>query len=318
MKKILSVLLLSLVVMISSISVYAEDAGWECPNCGIEAVGNFCSNCGEAKPEWKCPTCGEVMTGKFCSNCGTQKPAEEKTEGYKKMEGVGFDSPEAALGAYINGLKNNDIDQMLSAFAIETYAKNYSVQKFVERVKMFSPSVNYVPVISDFSERLNIETRRAEIMTLIHNNYLALEKSKIVFGANTMSNINMDQYESEEELVNDIFLTDDSIVLKSIDFKNEFIDPAELTDKYDTEANQKVMMNHIYTYGGEDAASTAAVLYCNGEAFLLMADAVKYDGKWYLDYLGGNISSLLNFNYALAGMVPLGSESADNIGELFG
>ena len=47
--------------------------GWICPNCGNDATGNFCSNCGTAKPvaEWICPNCGEPETGKFCSNCGT-------------------------------------------------------------------------------------------------------------------------------------------------------------------------------------------------------------------------------------------------------
>lgn len=50
---------------------------WKC-TCGAEAAGNFCPECGAAKPAdgggWTC-TCGAVNKGKFCTNCGAKKPA---------------------------------------------------------------------------------------------------------------------------------------------------------------------------------------------------------------------------------------------------
>ena len=50
---------------------------WICANCEASNSGNFCSNCGAAKPEsaeWTCPGCGQVNEGNFCPNCGTAKP----------------------------------------------------------------------------------------------------------------------------------------------------------------------------------------------------------------------------------------------------
>ncbi len=50
---------------------------WTCESCGTENSGNFCSNCGAAKPQagpWTCPECGQENEGNFCSNCGTAKP----------------------------------------------------------------------------------------------------------------------------------------------------------------------------------------------------------------------------------------------------
>lgn len=52
--------------------------GWICPVCNNNANGNFCNNCGSAKPhaesnEWNCPVCGADASGKFCSNCGAAK-----------------------------------------------------------------------------------------------------------------------------------------------------------------------------------------------------------------------------------------------------
>ncbi len=50
---------------------------WKCPQCGTENTGNFCGNCGTAKPvssKWICPTCGNENDGNFCGSCGTKKP----------------------------------------------------------------------------------------------------------------------------------------------------------------------------------------------------------------------------------------------------
>ena len=61
------------------------DTGWTCPACNQAGnQGNFCSNCGVAKPlpvatpeasSWFCPNCGHAgNTGNFCPVCGTTRP----------------------------------------------------------------------------------------------------------------------------------------------------------------------------------------------------------------------------------------------------
>ncbi len=55
-----------------------RQGGWKCA-CGENVSGNFCTNCGQKKPEpseakgWVC-TCGMENTGNFCSNCGQKRP----------------------------------------------------------------------------------------------------------------------------------------------------------------------------------------------------------------------------------------------------
>ncbi len=57
--------------------------GWTCTcNSHMNENTNFCSNCGNKKPEekpvnsWKC-TCGYLVeNGNFCSNCGNKKPVK--------------------------------------------------------------------------------------------------------------------------------------------------------------------------------------------------------------------------------------------------
>ena len=48
---------------------------WTCA-CGAVNTGNFCQQCGKAKPaneNWTC-ACGAVNTGNFCQQCGKAKP----------------------------------------------------------------------------------------------------------------------------------------------------------------------------------------------------------------------------------------------------
>lgn len=52
----------------------SHQAGWTC-GCGAVNQGNFCGNCGAAKPAsgpWTCG-CGAMNQGNFCSNCGKPK-----------------------------------------------------------------------------------------------------------------------------------------------------------------------------------------------------------------------------------------------------
>jgi len=55
-------------------SQHEKDA-WKC-GCGQVNDGNFCAECGAAKPTagWRC-ACGNINQGKFCPNCGAKKPA---------------------------------------------------------------------------------------------------------------------------------------------------------------------------------------------------------------------------------------------------
>ena len=61
------------------IGAYADSGIWECTSCGETGnTGNFCSNCGAARPadEWTCASCGQTGNSKnFCSNCGAARPA---------------------------------------------------------------------------------------------------------------------------------------------------------------------------------------------------------------------------------------------------
>lgn len=55
---------------------------WECPHCHTQNKGNYCTECGNRRPQepssnWTCPVCGRRNSGgKYCSHCGN--PREQK------------------------------------------------------------------------------------------------------------------------------------------------------------------------------------------------------------------------------------------------
>ena len=62
----------------SQTNITTSSNSWICPKCGNEASGNFCTNCGEKKPEVAkarfCTNCGAKLEDgtKFCPECGTK------------------------------------------------------------------------------------------------------------------------------------------------------------------------------------------------------------------------------------------------------
>ena len=60
----------------------APAEGWTCPQCGSVNGGNFCGQCGTAKPvppepeqpaTWFCTNCGAENDANFCGQCGTPR-----------------------------------------------------------------------------------------------------------------------------------------------------------------------------------------------------------------------------------------------------
>ncbi len=80
MKRIFASILCMVLLFSLSTASLAEE--WICQSCGNSASGNFCSNCGAAKPNegWVCPQCGNDATGKFCNNCGSPRPESMAVE----------------------------------------------------------------------------------------------------------------------------------------------------------------------------------------------------------------------------------------------
>ena len=54
-----------------------------------------------------------------------------------KTEGDGFDSPEDAAKAYLEGLRDLDIPRMMSAFAVESYVENFNFEALLNMLRVY-------------------------------------------------------------------------------------------------------------------------------------------------------------------------------------
>ena len=130
----------------------------------------------------------------------------------EKLEGDGYATAEDALDAYVNGLIDNDIDEMLSAFAIETFVDNYSLAKVVDWQKVYVPSaMPYVPGTGSLAREINIESRRAEITNIIRAHYRVLAGTEAFFeNGDTYSYPIGNEYENAEDLLGSLYHIDDT------------------------------------------------------------------------------------------------------------
>lgn len=138
MKRLAVGMLALLLALATVLPGVAEDV-WSCANCGQEGSGNFCSNCGAAKPEvtplTACPSCQVILDPdnlpNFCSNCGYKLKESEETP----VQAAPAARTEAAfpMGTTLRQLRD-DTYILTNLIDRETYSKAALTHYFVENV----------------------------------------------------------------------------------------------------------------------------------------------------------------------------------------
>ena len=88
----------------------------------------------------------------------------------EKLEGTGYDSPEKAVEAYVNYLKEGNLKGIISTFAVESYVDNYDMTEHYKYYQSFLPygaggeqMTSGLYFDSDMSRDLNIESSCYEL-----------------------------------------------------------------------------------------------------------------------------------------------------------
>lgn len=225
------------------------------------------------------------------------------------VEGMGFNSPEDAAEAYLEGLRNTDLNCMISTFAVESYAENYNFEAAMNRMKVYVPSQEIkLPNSNEFITAMNIESRRSSVTNMILRQYLFLCDSEF------------DQSQPqimEDDLVISEFVAQLNKNLNTNKFQTlevlGFIPPEALTDMYSSEQNQKNIARLAEIYGADELVCRVAVFELDGSRYMLCLDAVDYGGKWYISQFGGNIGALMSVASFTMGIVPVPTELYNEI-----
>ena len=233
-----------------------------------------------------------------------------------RVEGDGFETPEAAITAYAEALQAQDVERMISCFAVESYAENYDAVKACERMGVIMPqdalwNKPLAPTESDFVAKLNVEKRRSEVLDVIvrHSVVLAYysggEGNEGFYDAMQMIPVtysDLDDAEKERAIRETLQAMQTIPDLSAMQIGTTY-EPYELSNNYLNTANLRQIKRSADTFNAEGVKSVALMPTLNGRTFILTLDAVRFQGRWYL--LGaGNLSILLNTDTYHGGLVP--------------
>lgn len=90
----------------------------------------------------------------------------------QQTEGPGFSSPREAAEAYLACLKEQNLNKMLSVFAIESWVEQTDFEKTISLLGAYSYTQPLMPNAGSFAKQLNIEARRASVISTILNQFL--------------------------------------------------------------------------------------------------------------------------------------------------
>lgn len=209
----------------------------------------------------------------------------------------GFDSSQMAVRRYLEYLAANEQDKMIGTFAVESYVDHFDFRTRLESsgAYIFMQQEFNFPAVTDFTRDLNIESRKNDIRWNLLEQYTAL----CVF-----SEIDTADLVQAEELDVSFGLSELPKRLNTSSIKIlGYISPEKMSESYGSNDFQNIKLRRMKAYGADDTESIAAVFELNGTRYIICIDTVKYEDRWYIRELGGELSSLLDFDYRYAGIM---------------
>lgn len=215
----------------------------------------------------------------------------------KQIESEGFDTPQEAAAAYLEGLKSCDTERMLGTFAVESYARNFDLQVYMEHMSSYILSQQDVkiPAVNDFTQAIIGCERREQL------------KEEMLRQGNSVYFWSCYFHDKEPKQEEDSFNWEElpgEAALDSIEIVG-FIPPEELLEPKLFESGIKLSEKRAGYYGADQVQDCVAVFACDGETYCLFMEEVQYDGRWYNSDFGGCTSMAMDVYADNLGTVPL-------------
>ena len=295
-------LMLALALILGCGCVFAEAGEWVCPACGAANTTNFCTKCGTQRPEdIACPNCGTTYPADsgtvFCGNCGTKLQGSAAV----RYEGNGFDSPEEALICYMEGLKNLDFEQMLSAFAWETQMEHYSLQAYFERLRVYQTNMRpRMPSVNNLMFSANVNILRFNQVDVI---YRSLEH--YILGEDYPETGFVQLQNGPDEVAAFLQQFDNGRIEKLAQMTNiRILSPDEVTeDRFSMERNQENFIRQTACYGADEAVNLVGAGDVGGETLYCFPTICRYGDRWYLVSVSSMTSMILGVPVDLQGFI---------------
>lgn len=214
-----------------------------------------------------------------------------------RHESEGYDSPEAAVEAYVEALNRGDADDMLSAFALETFVDHCDAETAMQRLQSISPGVLItVPVNGAYSRSLLINARRAQITNSLVQQYIQISAQL----ANTT--VPLQDAAARQEML-DRFANSPANAWEGNVTLVGWVNPALLSETIAYPMNMVSAMLQSAYYDPDDLAWEVARINVAGEDAVLLVQCAKYGDRWYIAELGGIPGMVLGIPTTAAGMI---------------
>lgn len=228
-----------------------------------------------------------------CIEIHTVKAAElyTKERGQKTKEEV--------VLAFMEALKNQDVRQMISLFALDTYVQNCDVRAWQESGFYNLTGDSLLPVNNNrFTKELNVMIRKHQIIKNLRYLYQALASGLGV------GSLKMETGESGQDVLDHFWLVKDEEDLFDIEVEDDFIDIKALYD------GQNISSTSYEENVGKDIERKQKYLRCdeiqpmavqfewNGLPLILFMEVVRYDDTWMLLQMGGIAIVAMGYLYS--------------------
>ena len=219
------------------------------------------------------------------------------------LEGPGFGSAEEAVTAYLEAMKNGDVEGMLATFAIETYVAEMDAQADLARMGSFQPGYGMrLPLGGEYQRRVAVAARYGQLAESLAYQWMLFSwpEGYEAFGDES---ITFQEDGDAEAFLTGLAENDAAARWQEMEIV-EFVEPAELSDMYLNERNQQTIARQAASYGCDEIVSVVAKLDIGGEEWYQCMDVARYGEKWYNLSFSGYIGILLAMSSYAAGLAP--------------
>ncbi|MBQ6174850.1 MAG: hypothetical protein IJK28_09515 [Clostridia bacterium] len=220
-------------------------------------------------------------------------PCCVSAEGALRYEGDGFDTPEAAVTCYLEGLRDLDLDRMLGAFAWETQVEHFDIKAYYGRMHAYLPTmVPHLPDTDPFLRRLNLEQIRSQQITAI---VYSLEAYVMGNDYPEMKNVLL----REEEEIDAFLASYDLGRLQALSGMTDirFLTPDMLTEgRFSEPRIRENFVKQTAHYGADDIVNVPAMADVGDLAVFCCPTVARYGDRWYLVSVGSVILNMLSID----------------------
>ena len=230
-----------------------------------------------------------ILAAALCAGCSCAF-----AETSFRYEGDGFDTPEEAALCYVAGLKNLDLEQMLSAFAWETQVDHFDFKAYITRLKGIDPiTVPGMPVFSDLSRSANIEQFRG-----FQTNYICLAVECFVNDELINAPARSLVFQEEGELDEYLERCDNGRLESLAEMTNiRIYSPDDVTEgKFSLEQNLESFARENARYGADEVRAVFITFDIGWETYAVSPTVARYGDKWYVVSVSSRISMMLGID----------------------